>query len=558
MDSRSTGRSLRDQYLQRSKLGRLPNLVDLTSQSAAFSASELADVVMLDISESWKAGAPRSLRDHLERFPQLTEDHALLVKMIEHEYQVLHENGQHPEVDSFMMQFPGLDDLVRGQLFQTQQVSAQGNSYLERGVPVRPAQLQPNAAIPDRLGRYEIREKIGNGQFGVVYRAFDPRLDRDVAIKVPLWRGFSNEQITAFETEARNLAQLHHSNVVAVYDFGETEDGGCYIVSQYIDGDSLSDLLHSRRPGMEETVALIASVAEGLHAAHQRQIIHRDIKPANILLNRQGHPFVTDFGLALREEKNSQPDRIDGSPAYMSPEQTIGKLRNIDGRSDVWSLGVVLYEMLTGVRPFRAGQLKQLFEQIRHSPPTSPRLRMPKLDSSLERICLTCLQKSPGDRFASAQDLAGELRQLLAPRPEQSRSELFRVATVFPLEQDPFPTLGCTLVNRSEEPLVIQGLELELIEFKAVRGDSTSRMLSPIATIDVELPVHPGNYAVPVQFPILLASRDAATVAIRLSCLDANGVAQSPAAIGGFRFRLTFRTDGQQVAMTDELKIGRI
>lgn len=563
MEPRSQHLGLKNAYLENYRNGRLPSLVDLTEKFPPTTVEELAEVVMLDISKSWECGAPRTVQFYLEKFPGLTADRSVLLRLVEHEYQVLHEHGQNPELDSFVMQFPELSDQDKDQLLQTRKLVTGQGPYYERGVTLPTAEeqliLTDSLKTPKQIGRYEIRGKLGSGQFGIVYLAFDPKLAREVAIKVPLNGHFSQEQLAAFEREAQNLAQLSHPNIVAIYDFGETEEGSCYLVSQFIEGESLQSILRKRQLGRDEAIALLASVAEGLQAAHQRKIIHRDIKPANILVNLQGSPFITDFGLSLRtEQKSPEECRVDGSPAYMSPEQTMGKLDQLDGRSDIWSLGVVMYELLAGARPFRSGKVQDLFDLIRNSEPRSLRSRKPDIPADLEQICLGCLSKRVTDRYQTADDLAQALRQQLAPRKLERQTNLFRVATVFPLESEPFPLWGCTLVNQSQDPLIVNKLNLELLEFKAVRGASQSKLLAPIATLDVTLPLQPGNYPQDVPYPIMLAPRDAATVAIRLSCRDANGVIQSPADLGGFRFRLTFGTDGLEQATTDELRIGRI
>ncbi len=265
------------------------------------------------------------------------------------------------------------------------------------------------------LGRYRLVRVVGRGAFGEVWQAFDPVLQKFVAVKVQLPRAPGRElPRDTFLREARKAAALRHPALVPVHDVIEGASGW-YIVSEFVDGESLRTCAETERFSFTRAARLVAAVAGALDTAHLAGLVHRDVKPANILLDRAGNPYLTDFGLAVREDELfAERSRVAGTLAYMSPEQIRGDTHLLDGRADIYALGAVLYELLTGRPLFRAESIDEYRELILRREPRPPRTIDPEIPEQLERACLKCLAKEVRERYRTARDLAADLEAWLA------------------------------------------------------------------------------------------------------------------------------------------------
>lgn len=294
---------------------------------------------------------------------------------------------------------------------------------------------------PVQLGRFELRSELGDGAFGHVFRARDLELERDVAVKVYRTGSLGGEEaVDDFLSEARAAAKLSHPNIVAIYDSGKSDDGVCFLVSELIDGTTLETRLRREHFDPESAARMAVLVGDALNHAHSQGIVHRDVKPSNVILDNKGCPHLADFGLAksLGPEKSQESEgKIMGTPAYMSPEQARGDSQSVDERSDVYSLGVVLYELITGVRPFQ-GRGRQALMRVMDEEPRPPRSLNERVPRDLETICLKAMAKLPARRYPDMAEFTQDLSHYLegdsiAARPIGSFERLWRWCRRYPL-----------------------------------------------------------------------------------------------------------------------------
>src|SRR5213594_1551243 len=274
------------------------------------------------------------------------------------------------------------------------------------------------------FGDYELLQEIGRGGQGIVYRARQKSLNRIVALKVIGLAHWATEaHVKRFRMEAEAAASLNHPCIVPIYEVGE-RDGACYFSMGVVDGGQLDKIIGSELMPGRKAAELMAKLAHTLHHAHQNGVLHRDVKPGNILLDTRGEPHLTDFGLARLVETESTVTRtleVLGTPSYMAPEQAVGNNAAVSSATDIYGLGAVLYQLLTGHPPFAGDTTYETVRMVLETQPRQPRLCNPKVDRDLETICLKCLEKQPSKRYASAEALAEDIERFLRDEPIRSR-----------------------------------------------------------------------------------------------------------------------------------------
>src|SRR5207244_9495180 len=299
------------------------------------------------------------------------------------------------------------------------------DDYDPSKTPRRSDQLIPSGnGAPIEFGDYELLQEIGRGAQGVVYRARQKSLNRIVALKIiGLGHWAARAHIKRFRLEAEAAARLDHPFIVPIHEIGQS-NGSCYFSMQLVEGGQLDQVVKRGPMRFQQAVELVAKLARTVHHAHERRILHRDIKPGNILLDVKGDPHLTDFGLARLLETESTVTRTTealGTPSYMAPEQARGNNGRLSSATDVYGLGAVLYQLLTGHPPFVGATSYETIRLVLETDPRQPRILNPKVDRDLSTVCLKCLEKDPKQRYSSALELAEDLEHWMRHEPTQAR-----------------------------------------------------------------------------------------------------------------------------------------
>jgi serine/threonine protein kinase len=373
----------------------------------------LIELVHTELELRLKAGESVRVEEHLRRYPELVDDRAV-VELIAAEFELRRHREPELSLGEYERRFPEYAMELSEQIERA--------TIAVDGIPSLPVRGRRHA-LPTVAG-YEILEELGRGGMGVVYKARQVRLNRLVALKMVLADEHAGTDVTArFLAEAEAVARLHHPHIVQIYAFGE-QDGRPYFEMEYIGGGSLADGFGGTPWPARDASRLVETLARAVHEAHRLGIVHRDLKPANVLLATDGTPKVADFGLAKWldiESGLTRTDHILGSPSYMAPEQAAGGSTPIGPTADVYALGTILYELLTGRPPFRAATALETLEQVKSVEPVSPSRLEPGLARDLETICLKCLRKEPARRYISAAELADDLQRFGAGEPIRAR-----------------------------------------------------------------------------------------------------------------------------------------
>jgi serine/threonine-protein kinase len=408
--------------------GQGPDVYAFLVEAGELAPAQVAEVLLVDQRQRWQAGERVPAEAYLERYPAVRADPEAALDLVYHEFLLREERGEYPTLEEFARRFPDQADRLRVQV------------ELHWAMPTLPprhagdseADIQPADGWPVVPG-YEILGELGRGGMGVVYQARQTRLGRVVALKMILAGGHADEsERVRFRSEAEAVARLQHPNIVQIFEIGESQ-GSPFFSLEFVAGGSLDRHLAGTPQQPLDAARLVETLARAMQHAHEKGIVHRDLKPANVLLTGEGAPDtvlrtavpkITDFGLAKKLDQSAGPTAtgaILGTPSYMAPEQAGGKPREVGPAADIYALGAILYECLTGRPPFKAATSFDTLLQVLSDEPLRPSLLQPKLPRDLETVCLKCLEKEPARRYATAQQLADDLRRFLDGDPVQAR-----------------------------------------------------------------------------------------------------------------------------------------
>ena len=411
--------------------GRQPQLEALIAEYPGISPGELAAMVQVDIDVRWRRNDARPAESYLARFPALSNDPELAVDIIYAEYLARERAGECPGAAEYQQRFPAFAEELSKQIGLHRALETADDEADAEGSPSElsgASLFESPANSPEFDASYEILEEIGRGGMGVVYKARQVALNRFVALKMVRAVDASNQELLArFRSEARAVASLHHPHIVQVYDFGE-HDGLPFLAMELIEGGTLAARLHGYPWPARAAAELMIKLAEAVQFAHDHHVIHRDLKPANVLIasDKEGLDVkITDFGLGKFFHDEMSPHTKTGAflgtPSYMAPEQASGRTQDVGPATDVYSLGAMLYELLTGRPPFCGSSPMEILQQLTTSEPISVHRLAPHTPRDLATICDKCLNIEVGRRYASAAELRADLERYLAGVPVHAR-----------------------------------------------------------------------------------------------------------------------------------------
>jgi WD40 repeat protein len=391
---------------------------------------ELVARLLEELRACWQRGERVPVEAYLEQHPGLRDDAEAALLLVYQEVVLREQRGEAPQLQEYLRRFPQWAPQLRDQ-FELDE--ALGSSCPVASAPGRditaltvgsPPPHPPPDGLPTVPG-YEVIRELGRGGMGVVYWAWQTSLARTVALKMILAGDYADaRELARFRTEAEAVARLQHPSIVQIYEVGH-HGGRPYMALEYVDGGSLAQKLAGTPLAADQAAQLAETLARAVHAAHQRGIIHRDLTPGNVLLTADGLPKITDFGLAKvlagGAAVPTQTGSVLGTPSYMAPEQAKGLTREVGPAADVYALGAILYEMLTGRPPFKAETPLATIQQVQTAEPVPPSRLQPHLPRDLSTVCLKCLSKEPAKRYASALELAEDLRRFRAGEPIRAR-----------------------------------------------------------------------------------------------------------------------------------------
>ncbi len=484
-----------------------------SADTALFAIDDAIESICNEFASKLHAGQAVAIEDVLNETngPDRT---MLISRLILIEFRHRWIRGETPSLDDYLSRFPAETETIQGLVPQIEKMARRFSLALMETV-VKPEVLKT-------IGHFQIREVLGRGSFGTVWQAWDTKLRRHVAIKSITHYDDPARDLPMAMHEAHAVASLNHPNIVRIFDVEEIEDRLC-LVSEYVEGVNLGKELADGLLDFKKSAFICQRIAEALQHAHDHGVIHRDIKPTNILINANGEPLLTDFGVAKYSHADktlSDEGKVVGSVRYMSPEQS--RCGEIDGRSDVYSLGVVLYELITGRPPF-TGSIKEVMFSHQFRDPRSPRAVNPKIPKDLETICLKAMSKNSGDRYQTAGAMGKDLGRCLAGELILAKRRTLVKILASKCRQNPwffgsalatFSMLGITVLaianaatsasphNYGQWNVIVEtsppGATLSIIPIDPLTGKqiSTGKFANPKETTPLSLWLPPGTYRV--------------------------------------------------------------